>query len=92
MSSLDHLVWDLDTHETMLLCTNILFYCIMPPRKTPTHHNASGSNNHETDPVNPPTATQFQELMQAMLDQQRQANENQDRFQEQMAKKDEEMA
>ena len=54
----------------------------MPPRKMPANQNASGSNSHETDPVITPTATQFQELMQSMLDQQRQANENQARFQE----------
>ena len=59
----------------------------MPLRKTPVNHNALGSNNenvgpHETNPVNPPTATQFQELMQAVLDHQRQANDNQTRFQE----------
>ena len=64
----------------------------MPPRKMPVNQNASGSNNHEIDLAITLTATQFQELMQAMLDQQRQANENQARFQEQMAKKDEEMA
>ena len=74
----------------------------MPPRKVP-NQNASGSNNNEIDPENPPTAAQFQKLMQAMLEQQRQANENQvrlqreanenqDRFQEQLAKKNEEMA
>ena len=64
----------------------------MFPRKMPVNQNAFGSNSHETDPAITPTATQFQELMQAMLDQQRQANENQARFQEQMAKKDEKMA
>ena len=48
----------------------------MPPRKAP-HLNASGSNNNEIDLENPPTTTYFQELMQAMLEQQRQANENQ---------------
>ncbi|KAJ8633208.1 hypothetical protein MRB53_026544 [Persea americana] len=69
----------------------------MPPRKSPTNPNTSSSNNanagpSQTNPVNPPMATQFQELMQAMLDQQRQANENQARFQEQMAKKNEKMA
>ena len=52
----------------------------MPPRKAP-NQNASRSNNNGTDPENPPTATQFQELMQAMLEQQRQANENQTRLQ-----------
>ena len=88
--------------QILLLCTNILFYSIMPPRKGPPTQNASGSNSHETNPLNPPTAAQFQELLQAMLEQQRQANEsqamlqrqaneNQARFQEQMAKKDEEM-
>ena len=104
MSSLHRLVWDLETKtQIILLCTNILFYSIMPPRKAPPTQNASGSNSHETDPVNSPTITQFQELLQAMLEQQRQpnesqamlqrqANENQTRFQEQMAKKDEEMA
>lgn len=35
---------------------------------------------------------QFQQMMQAMLDQQRQANENQARLQEQMAKKDKDHA
>ena len=71
--------------------------------KKNTNQNASGSNNNETYPENPPTATQFQELMRAMLEQQqqanenqarlqREANENQARFQEQLAKKDEEMA
>ena len=35
---------------------------------------------------------QFQQLMQVMLDQQRQANENQVRLQEQMAKKDKDHA
>ena len=74
----------------------------MPPRKAP-NQDASGSNHNETDLEYPPTATQFQELMRAMLEQQRQANENQARlqqeanvnqarFQEQLAKKDEEMA
>ncbi|XXG53552.1 hypothetical protein AAC387_Pa03g1635 [Persea americana] len=53
------------------------FYSIMPPRKAPPTHNALGSNSHETDPVNPPTAARFQELRQAMLEQQRQANESQ---------------
>ena len=52
----------------------------MPPRKSTANQNASGSNSHETDPTITPTATQFQELMQAMLDQQMQANENQARF------------
>ena len=50
----------------------------MPPRKA-LNQNASGSNtnNNETDLEQPPTATQFQALMQAMLEQQRQANESQ---------------
>ena len=56
----------------------------MPPRKAP-NHNASGSNtnnnNSETDHEQPPAVTQFQALMQAMLEQQRQANESQTRLQ-----------
>ena len=51
----------------MLLRTNILFYSIIPPRKAPPTQNALGSNSHETNPVNPPIAAQFQELLQAML-------------------------
>ena len=47
----------------------------MPPRKA-LNQNASGSNNNETDLEQLPTVTQFQALMQAMLEQQRQANEN----------------
>ena len=61
----------------------------MAPRKHANH--ASGSHQNDTESEDA-TTTQFQALMQAMLDQQRQANENQARFQEQMAKKDEEMA
>ena len=63
----------------------------MPPKRSNANH-ASGSQHNETDAPATPTAGQFQELMQAMLEQQRQANETQARFQEQMAKKDEEMA
>ena len=63
----------------------------MPPRKAPNHHD-SGSQQNESDASETPTATQFQELMQAMIAQQRQANENQARFQEQLARKDDEMA
>ena len=62
----------------------------MAPRKNANH--ASGSHPNDTESDDAPIATQFQALMQAMLDQQRQANENQARFQEQMARKDEEMA
>ena len=63
----------------------------MSPRKAPPTQNALGNNSHEIYLAITPTVTQFQELIQAMLDQQRQANENQARFQEQMVKKDEEM-
>ena len=56
----------------------------MPPKRTP-NQNASGSNtnndNSETHDEQPPTMTQFQALMQAMLEQQRQANESQTRMQ-----------
>ena len=50
----------------------------MPPQKAP-NQNASGSNtnNNETDLEQPPTVTHFQALMQAMLEQQRQASESQ---------------
>ena len=49
----------------------------MPPRRAPPN-NASGSN---TDLENPPTATQFQDLLRTMMEQQRLANENQARLQ-----------
>ena len=49
----------------------------MPPRRAPPN-NASASN---TDLENPPAATQFQELLRTMMDQQWLANENQARLQ-----------
>ena len=61
----------------------------MPPRKAP-NRNASGSNTNnnasETDHEQLPTVTQFQALMQAMLEQQWQANESQTRLQREVNK------
>ena len=69
----------------------------MPPRKRPVLDNPTASNSAHTRPLengtpDPTMQNQFQQMMQAMLDQQRQANENQARLQEQMARKDEEHA
>lgn len=81
----------------VLSCANKLFCSIMPPRKRPVNDNPTASNREFTGPVQHdiPVNTmqnQFQEMMQAMLDQQCQANENQARLQEQMLKKDEDHA
>ena len=81
----------------MTLCANNLFYSDMPPRKRPVTDNPTASNSEHTGPLgngipDPNMQNQFQQMMQAMLDQQRQANENQARLQEQMARKDEEHA
>lgn len=69
----------------------------MPPRKNLVNHNPSGSNSEHTraSETNPPDTSmknQFQQMMQATQDQRRQANENQAKLQEQMAKKDEDHA
>ena len=66
----------------------------MPPRKRPVNDNPTVCNSEYTGPLKnhspePTMQNQFQQMMQAMLDQQRQANENQARLQEHMAKKDE---
>ena len=66
----------------------------MPPCKRPVNDNPTASNSEHTGPLednilDPTMLNQFQQMMQAMLDQQRQANENQSRLPEQMAKKDE---
>ena len=77
----------------------------MPPRKRPVNGNPTASNNEHTGPLddnipNPTMQNQLQQKMKAMIDQQRQANENHARLQaqanenqailqEQMAKKDE---
>ena len=56
----------------------------MPPRRTPNQNASRGNTNNdnsETLHEQPPTMTQFQALMQAMLEQQRQANESQTRMQ-----------
>ena len=65
----------------------------MPPRKRPVNDNPIVSNSEHTGPLengipNTNMQNQFQQMMQALLDQQCQANENQARLQEQMAKKD----
>ena len=64
----------------------------MPPRKRPVNDNPTASNSENTRPLengtpDPNMQNQFQQMMQVMLDQQRQANENQARLQEQMAKR-----
>ncbi|XXG53565.1 hypothetical protein AAC387_Pa03g1647 [Persea americana] len=69
----------------------------MPPRKRHVTDNPTASNSEHTGPLgngtpDPNMQNQFQQMMQAMLDQQRRANENQARLQEQMARKDEEHA
>ena len=66
----------------------------MPPRKrwqitTSNSEHTGPLENHTLDPT---MQNQFQQMMQAMLDQHCQANENQARLQEQMAKKDEDHA
>lgn len=69
----------------------------MPPRKRPVNNYPTASNSEHTGPLengipNPNMENQFQQTMQAVLDQQRQENKNQARIQEQMAKKDEDHA
>ncbi|XXG88093.1 hypothetical protein AAC387_Pa12g0351 [Persea americana] len=64
----------------------------MPPRKRPANDNSTASNSEHTGPLEnnapePIMHNQFQQMMQAMLYQQCQANENQARLQGQMAKK-----
>ena len=72
----------------------------MPPRRYYTNTNPSSNNAYSAGPSRD---NQFQNLMQMMMEQQqktnemmmeqqRKANENQARLQEQMAKKDEELA
>ena len=66
----------------------------MPPRKRTVNDNPTVSNSEHTWPLengvpDPNMQNQFQQMIQVMLDQQRQANENQARLQKQMAKKDE---
>ena len=55
----------------------------------PTASNSEHTGSLENGTSDPTMQNQFQQMMQAMLDQQRQANENQARLQEQMAKNDE---
>ena len=60
----------------------------MPPRKRPINSNPTTSNSEYTGPLDdnipdPTMSNQFQQMMQAMLDQQRQANENHARLQAQ---------
>lgn len=81
----------------ILSCANKLFCSIMPPRKRPVNGNPTASNSEQTGPVQEdipedPMPNQFQQMMQAMIDQQRQANENQARLQEQILKKDQDHA
>ena len=69
----------------------------MPPRKRLVNSNPSTSNSDHTGPleedmVENNAPNQFQDMMRAMLDQQRQANENQARLQEQMLKREEDQA
>jgi len=74
----------------------------MPPRRRTIPGNPTGSNSDFTGQIDEDgvenvrveeaAPNQFQQMMQAMLDQQRQANENQARLQEQMMKKDEDHA
>ena len=80
----------------------------MPPQQRPVNGNPTASNSEYTGPLDdnipdPTMQNQFQQMMQAMIDQQRQANENhgklqeqenenQARMQEQMAKNDEDHA
>ena len=69
----------------------------MPARKRPVIDNPIASNSAHTGPLesctpDPNMQNQFQQMMQAMLDQQLQANGNQSRLQKQMAKKDEDNA
>ena len=66
----------------------------MQPHKRPVIDNPTASSSEHIGPLDngtpdPTMQNQFQQMMQVMLDQQRQANENQARLQEQMAKNDE---
>lgn len=65
----------------------------MPSCRVPISNNASGNNSNAMGPqiVNPgPNAPslELQQIIRLIVEQQRQANENQIRLQEQMAKKD----
>ena len=80
----------------------------MPRHRRPIKGNPTASNSEYTGPLNnnvpyPDMHNQFKQMMQAMLDQQHQANENltrlqaqvnenQARLQKQMAKNDEDHA
>jgi hypothetical protein len=69
----------------------------MLPRKRPINGNPTTSNSDYTGPIGGDTLdntmrNQFQQIMQAMLDQPSQANENQARLQEQILEKDEDHA
>ena len=66
--------------------TNQIVLQKMPPRRAPINNNPSGSNSNATglQVVNPgPNAPslELKQIMQLMVEQQRQANENQIRLQ-----------
>ena len=68
---------DLETKPALVIMYEqfVLQYHVSE-KSSESKRSGSNTNNNEIDHEQPPTVTQFQALMQAMLEQQRQANES----------------